>query len=95
MEVEARHLKLLAFNSMPNRLQPVQMREGKDTANVLLSLIEPMKIEVSPLSRCYFQFEVYAFNGGEAKKLLTKLLATSKQVFSPHAQSLSRLNRYS
>ena len=62
MEVEARQLKLLAFNSMLNRLQPVQMREAEDTANVLLSLIERMKIEVFPLPRRYSQFEAYAYN---------------------------------
>jgi hypothetical protein len=62
MEVEARQLKLLAFNSMLNKLQPVQMREAEDTANILLSLIERMKIEVFPLPRRYSQFEAYAYN---------------------------------
>ena len=47
---------------MLNRLQPVQMREAEDTANVLLSLIERMKIEVFPLPRRYSQFEAYAYN---------------------------------
>ena len=38
-------------------LQPVQKREAGVTANVLLSLVDRMKREVSPLSKRYSQFE--------------------------------------
>ena len=42
-QVEALHLKLSAFTSMLDRLQPVQKREAGVTANVLLSMIDRMK----------------------------------------------------
>ena len=52
-QVEALHLKLCAFTSMLGRLQPVQKKEAGITANVLLSLIDRMKTEVSPLTMWY------------------------------------------
>jgi len=45
--VEPLDLKLRAFTSMLGRLQPVQKKEAGITANVLLSLIDRMKTEVS------------------------------------------------
>jgi hypothetical protein len=47
---------------MLNRLQPEQKREAGVTANVILSLIDRMKTEVSPLSRRYSEFEASAYN---------------------------------
>jgi hypothetical protein len=61
-QVESLYLKLCAFTSMLNRLQPVRKREAGITANVLLSLIERMKRELSPLSDRYSQVEAYAYN---------------------------------
>jgi hypothetical protein len=46
---------------MLNRLQPVQKREAGVTANVLLSLIDRMKKEVSQLPIRYSQFEAYTY----------------------------------
>jgi hypothetical protein len=60
--VEALYWKLYAFDSMIDRLQPRQKREAGVTGNVLLSLIDRMKGEVSPLPRRYSQFEAYAHN---------------------------------
>ena len=66
-QVEALHLKLKlhALNSMLHRLQPVQKRESGVTANVLLSLIDRMREEVSPLPMCYSWVEAnaYRFHG--------------------------------
>jgi hypothetical protein len=42
------------------RLQPVQKKEAGVTATVLLSLIDRIKAEVSPLTRRYFQMEAGA-----------------------------------
>jgi hypothetical protein len=60
-QVESLHLKLRALNNMLERLQPVQKREAGVTANVIISLIERMKGEVSPLPMRYSQFEADAF----------------------------------
>jgi hypothetical protein len=60
-QVEALFVKLCAFDSMFERLQPVQKREAGVTANVLLSLIDRMKGEVSPLPRRYSQMEADAY----------------------------------
>jgi len=46
----------------PHRLQPVQKREAGVTANVLLSLIDRMKGDVSSLPIRYSQIEAYAYN---------------------------------
>ena len=48
-QVEALLLKLCAFDSILERLTPVQMREAGVTANVLLSLIDRMKRDTSPI----------------------------------------------
>jgi hypothetical protein len=61
-QVEALYLKLNALESMLNRLKPVQKREVGVTADVLLSLIDRMKIEVSPLPGRYSHFEVVAYS---------------------------------
>jgi hypothetical protein len=61
-QVESLHLKLRALGSMFERLQPVQKREVGVTANVLLSLIDRMKKEVSPLRERYLSFKADAYN---------------------------------
>jgi hypothetical protein len=61
-QVEALFVKLHALHSMIERLTSVQMREAGVTANVLLSLIDRMKTEVSPLSMRYSQMEAFAYN---------------------------------
>ena len=62
-QVEALYLKLRAFYSMLERLQPRQKRELGVTANVLLSLIDRIMKEISPpLPRHYFQMESDAYN---------------------------------
>lgn len=59
LQVEAFHLKLRALKCMLN----VQKREAEDTANVLLSLIERLKTEVSPpLPMKYSRFQALAHN---------------------------------
>jgi hypothetical protein len=59
--VEALFVKLRSFNSMFESLQPIQKREAGVTANVLLSLIDRFKGEVSPLPRRYSQIEADAY----------------------------------
>jgi hypothetical protein len=62
MQVEALFVKLRAFDSMIDRLQPVQKKEAGVTANVLLSLIDRMKNDaLSPLPMCYSQMEADAY----------------------------------
>jgi len=61
-QVESLYVKLLALNSMINRLQPVQKREAGVTADVLLSMIDRMKVDVSPLPRRYSHMEAHAYN---------------------------------
>jgi hypothetical protein len=60
-QVESLHLKLCAFDSMLERLQPVQKREVRVTANVLLSLIDRMRV-VAPLPRRYSEMESFVYN---------------------------------
>jgi hypothetical protein len=60
--VEALYVKLYAFDSMFGRLQPRQMMEAGVTGNVLLSLIDRMKGNVSPLAMRYSQFESTAYS---------------------------------
>ena len=59
-QVEALFLKLCAPNSMFEHLQPVQKSKLGDTATVMLSLIDWMRGDASPLPRRYSQFEAYA-----------------------------------
>ena len=59
-QVDALSVKLCALDSMLERLQPVQKREAGVTANVLLSLIDRMKGDASPLPWRYSQFEACA-----------------------------------
>jgi tetratricopeptide (TPR) repeat protein len=47
---------------MLNKLQPRQKREAGVTANVLLSLIDRMKGDASPLPRRYSQMKASAYN---------------------------------
>jgi hypothetical protein len=60
--VEALDVKLRAFNSMFERLQPRQIREAGVTANVQLSLIDRMNGDESPPSERYSQMEAYAYH---------------------------------
>ena len=62
MQVEALNVKLRVLNSMFERLQPRQKREFGVTANVMLSLIDRMKGDISSLSRRYSQFEARAYD---------------------------------
>jgi hypothetical protein len=62
MEVEALYLKLHALDNMFGRLQPIQVRETEDTATVLLSLIDRMEVDASPLPRRYSQMKADAYN---------------------------------
>jgi hypothetical protein len=61
-QVESLYSKLRAIMGMLKRLQPVQKREAEDTANLLLSFIDRMKTEVSPLTRRYSHFEADVYN---------------------------------
>jgi hypothetical protein len=61
-QVEALGIKLYALDSMFKRLHPVQKREAGVTANVLLSLIDRMKGDASPLTMRYSQMEAYAYH---------------------------------
>jgi hypothetical protein len=59
--VETLDVKLNTLNSMYDRLQPVQKKEAKVTANVLLSLIDRMRV-VAPLTYRYSQLEAFAYH---------------------------------
>jgi hypothetical protein len=59
-QVEALHTKLNALDSMFERLQPVRKREAGVTANVILSLIDRMRV-VAPLTMRYSQMEAVAY----------------------------------
>jgi hypothetical protein len=61
-QVESLHLKLRALNSMFGRLQSLQKRETGVTANVLLSLIDRMRANASPLPKRYSEMESFAYN---------------------------------
>ena len=60
-QVESLHFKLHALMDMFDRLQPVQKREAGVTATVLLSLINRMKGDASPLPMRYSQMEGRAY----------------------------------
>jgi hypothetical protein len=60
-QVESLNLKLRALVSMFERLQPVQKIEAGVTANVLLSLIDRMRANVSTLTRRYSEIEGLAY----------------------------------
>jgi hypothetical protein len=62
MQAESLYLKMCALDSMFERLQPLQKIEAGVTANVLLSLIDRMREEVSPLSMRYSQLEAEAYH---------------------------------
>jgi hypothetical protein len=62
MEVEALYLKLRALDNMFGRMQPMRMRETEDTATVLLSSIDRMEVDASPLPRRYSQMKADAYN---------------------------------
>jgi hypothetical protein len=61
MQVEALYSKQRALVSMFKRLQPVQKTEAGVTANVMLSLIDRMRV-VAPLSKRYSEFEADAYS---------------------------------
>jgi hypothetical protein len=61
MQAEALYLKLCALGSMFERLQPVQKIEAGVTANVMLSLIDRMRV-VAPLPMRYSEMEADAYN---------------------------------
>ena len=61
-QVESLHLKLRALGSMFERLRPVQKREAGVTANVLLSMIDRMRNDASPLPERYLSFQADAYN---------------------------------
>jgi hypothetical protein len=61
-QVEALGLKLRALNLMLDRLTAEQKREAGVMANVIISLIDRMKTEVSSLPMRYSQMETYAYN---------------------------------
>jgi hypothetical protein len=62
LQVESLDVKLCALVDMFDRLQPRQKMEAGVTANVLLSLIDRMKGEVSLLPDRYSQMEADAYN---------------------------------
>jgi hypothetical protein len=62
MQMESLYVKLCSLNSMYERLEPVQKRELGVTANVLLSLIDRMKGDVSSLLERYSQMEARAYS---------------------------------
>jgi hypothetical protein len=61
-QVEALDVKRAALMAMFGRLQPRQKREAGVTANVMLSLIDRMKGDASPLPIRYSQMEADAYN---------------------------------
>jgi hypothetical protein len=62
MEVEALYLKLRALDNMLDRCHPCKRRETEDTATVLLSMIDRMEADASPLPRRYSQMKADAYN---------------------------------
>jgi hypothetical protein len=62
-QVESLHLKLNALNSMFERLQPVRKRELGVTANVLLSLIDRMRVVAPPMRYSEFEADAYHTHG--------------------------------
>ena len=60
MQLETLYLKMRAFDSMLERLQPVQKKELGVTADVILSLIERMNGGASPLPMRYSQVKASA-----------------------------------
>ena len=59
-QVESLFVKLDALDSLFDVLQPRQKREYGVTSNVLLSLIDRFKAEVSPLPRRYLNYKAHA-----------------------------------
>ena len=59
-QVESLFVKLDALDSLFDVLQPRQKREYGVTSNVLLSLIDRFKAEVSPLPRRYLSYKAHA-----------------------------------
>jgi len=60
-QVESLFVKVCAFDSILNMLKPVQKREFGVTANVLLSFINRMKGDATPLPMRYSQMEGSAY----------------------------------
>jgi hypothetical protein len=61
-QVESLYVKLRALKSMLERLTPVQKKEFDVIANVMLSLIDRLKGEATPLSKYYSEAEAYVYN---------------------------------
>jgi hypothetical protein len=61
-QVEALDAKLAALNNMLGRLQHVQKREAGVTATVLLSLIDRIKTEASPLPERYSRYKASVYH---------------------------------
>jgi hypothetical protein len=61
-QVEALYLKLFALIKMMKRLTAMKKKEAGVTANVLLSLIDRIKNEVSPLPTRYSKFEAFVYH---------------------------------
>jgi hypothetical protein len=80
-QVEALYVKLNALNNMLDSLQPVQKREAGVTADVLLSLIDRMKREVSTLPERYSRMKAraYGVHGNEYTISAGKTYALSLQ----------------
>jgi hypothetical protein len=60
-QVEALYVKLCALDSMIERLQPMQKKEFNNIANEILSLIDRMKGDVSPLPIRYSHAEACTY----------------------------------
>jgi hypothetical protein len=61
-QVESLNLKLCVLMKIFGRLQPRQKREAGVTANVILSLVDRMRTEVSPLQMRYSEIEAFTYN---------------------------------
>ena len=61
-QVDSLDVKLCVLMNMMKRLMAMQKREAGVTANVLLSLIDRMKGDASPLPRRYSHMESFAYN---------------------------------
>jgi hypothetical protein len=61
-QVDALHVKLAALDHVLDTLQTVQKREADNIANVMLSLIDRMRVEAPPLHIRYSQFEADAYS---------------------------------
>ena len=61
-QVEALHLKLRALMNVFKKLQPVQKEEAGVTADVMLSLIDQMRVDEPPQTYRYSQMKAHAYH---------------------------------